>query len=182
MYKVKLALSILTILLTIGPLLGVVYVYRDNLVGVVMPPETPGQFSITNSDIANFNFSALEEMNPIEPVCDPTFNTTTGHFVYDLNLTNPLPDPISIDAFSADIRTNTGELLGTIQMPTGLHLESGESGIIDIQGNLDPQLIQDYMEQHGNNASVSVENITLTIGGIALHLDELPGFGNIPLR
>ena len=42
MNKVKIALTILTIAITVGPLLGVVYIYRDNLVGLVLPPDTPG--------------------------------------------------------------------------------------------------------------------------------------------
>ncbi len=180
--KVKVLLSLITIALTVGPLLGVVYVYRDNLVGIIMPPETAGQFSITNSDIANLNFTALEEMNPIEPLCDPTLNMTTGNFIYDLNLTNPLPQEISIDNISVDVKTADGQFLGTIGMPQGLHLESGESGVIDISGNLNPELLESYKAQAGSNAQIALDNITLTVGGISFHLDELPGLGNIPLN
>ena len=39
MDKVKIALTVLSILIVIGPLVGVAYVYRDNLLGLVVPPQ-----------------------------------------------------------------------------------------------------------------------------------------------
>ena len=39
MDKVKIALTMLSILIVIGPLAGVAYVYRDNLLGLVVPPQ-----------------------------------------------------------------------------------------------------------------------------------------------
>lgn len=39
MDKVKIALTILSIAIVIGPLVGVAYVYRDNLLGLVVPPK-----------------------------------------------------------------------------------------------------------------------------------------------
>ncbi len=182
MSKVKVALTILTIVLTIGPFLGVVYVYRDNLVGLVMPPETPGQYSITNNDIANLNFTALENMQPIQPIGDPVFDQSTGVFTYDLNLTNPLPQELSLDNFSADIKTSDGQLLGTITIPDAIHINPGDSAVVDITGNIRMQTLNDYIDQYGDTAEISVGNINVTVGGITLHLDDIPGIGNIQLR
>ena len=39
MDKVKIALTILSIAIVIGPLAGAAYVYRDNLLGLVVPPQ-----------------------------------------------------------------------------------------------------------------------------------------------
>ncbi|MCL4430281.1 MAG: hypothetical protein M1167_05970, partial [Chloroflexi bacterium] len=39
MDKVKAALTVLTVAIVVAPLLGVVYIYRDNLLGLVLPPQ-----------------------------------------------------------------------------------------------------------------------------------------------
>jgi hypothetical protein len=181
MNKVKIALSVLTILLTIGPFLGVVYVYRDNLIGVVLPPETPGSYSITNSDLSHLNFTTLQSMQPIKPLGSPTYNASTGAFSYALNFTNPLPQDLSLDCFSADIKTSTGQLLGTISIPDAINVSPGQSAVIDIAGNINQQVLNAYKEQYGNYAQITVENLTVGVGGISLHLDEIPGLGNVNL-
>jgi hypothetical protein len=178
---VKITLSALTIALTIGPLLGVVYIYRDNLIGLVLPPETSGEYSLTNSEISNLNFTTLQEMQPIKPLSDPTYNQTTGDFSYPLNFTNPLPQELSLDNLSADIKTSNGELLGTIAIPDAIHVNPGESAVIDIAGNINQAALEAYKAQYGSNAKISVENINVNVGGINFHLDEIPGLDSIQL-
>jgi len=178
---VKIALSALTIALTVGPLLGVVYMYRDNLIGLVLPPETSGAYSLTNNEISNLNLTQLQSLQPIKPLANPTYNQTTGDFSYPLNFTNPLPQALQLDGLSADIKTGNGQLLGTISIPDAIHVESGQSAVIDITGNINQAVLDAYKAQYGSNAKVSVENINITVGGISLHLDDIPGLDSIQL-
>ncbi|MGD6852147.1 MAG: hypothetical protein ACQCN6_08825 [Candidatus Bathyarchaeia archaeon] len=179
---VKIALSVLTIVLTVGPLLGVVCLYRDNLLGLVLPSfQNTAENSITNSDISNLDFTALESMEPIKPLGEPTYDQSTGDFSYPLNFTNPLPQELSLDNLSADIKTGNGELLGTISIPDAIHVSPGQSAVIDINGNIDQAALEAYREQYGDSAEISVENLIVTVGGISLHLDEIPGLGSIQL-
>ncbi len=178
---IKIALTALTIALTIGPLLGVVFMYRDNLVGLVLPPETIGANSITDSGIADLNFTSLASMELVKPLGDPTYNESTGDFSYSLNFTNPLPQGLSLDNLSADIKTSTGELLGTIAIPNNIQVNPGQSAIIDITGSIDKAALEAYKAQYGNDAQVSLENLNVAVGGVSLHLDEIPGLGTIQL-
>jgi hypothetical protein len=172
MNKTKVALSILTIVITIGPLLGVVLVYRDNLIGLVLPPSTPGMSGITNSDL---NISSFENINPIQPIGDPTYNAVTGALDYPFNFTNPLPNDISIDDLSADIFASDGTKLGTISINNPINVAPGESAVVDIKGNMDPQLIQQYQDQLAQG-NIQIENLNVTVGGITLHIDNLSQF------
>ncbi len=178
---IKIALSALTIVLTVGPLLGVVCLYRDNLLGLVLPSQTTGESSVTNSDISNLDFTALESMQPIKPLGEPTYNQSTGDFSYPLNFTNPLPQELSLDNLSADIKAGNGELLGTISIPDAIHVSPGQSAVIDLNGNINQAALDAYKAHFGENAYVSVENLVVTVGGISLHLDEIPGVGSIQL-
>jgi hypothetical protein len=173
MNKTKVALTLLTIVITIGPLLGVVYVYRDNLIGMVLPPSTPGMSGITNSDL---NMSALENLNPIQPMGEPTYNQVTGALDYPFNFTNPLPNNVSIDALSADIFASDGTKLGTVAINNPINVAPGESAIVDIIGNMNPQLIQQYQDQLAQG-NISIKNLNVTVGGITLHIDNLSQFG-----
>ncbi len=169
MNKVKIALTLITIAIMVGPLLGVVIVYRDNLLGLVLPPDTPGMSSLTNSDL---NMTTFQDMNPIQPMGGPTYDETTGAFDYAFNFTNPLPDDVSVDSLSADIYANDGTKLGTISLDNPINVSPGESAVVDIVGAMNPELIQQYQQQL-EQGNVSVKNVDVTVGGITLHIDDL---------
>jgi len=170
--KIKLALSILTIVIIIGPLLGVVLVYRDNLIGLVLPPSIPGMDGLTNS---NLNMSSFADLNPIQPIGEPTYNEVTGALDYPFNFTNPLPNDISIDELSADIFASDGTMLGTISISNAINVAPGESAVVDIKGIMDPQLIRQYQDQLAQG-NIQIENLNVTVEGITLHIDNLSQF------
>jgi hypothetical protein len=170
MNKVKIALTILTIAISIGPLLGVVYVYKDNLIGLVLPPSTPGMSGLTNSDL---NLTSLQDMNPIQPIGDgPKYDAVTGDFNYAINFTNPLSDNVAVENLTADVFSSDGTKLGTITINNPINVAPGESAIVDITGAMDPQLVQQYQDQLAQG-NISIENLNVTVGGIMLHVDNL---------
>ena len=176
MNTVKIALTVLTIAIIIGPFLGVVYIYRDNLVGLVLPPNTPGMSSLTNSHLNLNDLSSLASLQPIQPIGSPTYNHTTGAFDYPFNLTNPLPDEISLDHLSADIISkDNGAKLGTVSINNPITVGPGESAVVNITGKIDPQLADQYKGQ------LSIDNFNVTVGGITLHVGDLSQFGSFQL-
>jgi len=181
MNTVKIALTLLTIAITVGPLLGMVYIYRDNLLGLVLPPDTQGMANLTNSSP---NMATLENLNPISSIGNPTYDQNTGKFSYPVNFTNPLPQQISVENLSANIVcTENGAKLGTVTIPNSLTLQPGNSSIIDITGNINQQVLHQYKSQYGNgdNVNVSLENFNVTVGGVTLHLDQISNIGTIQI-
>ncbi len=184
MNKVKLALTLLTVALIVGPVLGVVLIYRDNLVGLVLPPDNPATSGLTESTLSNLNLTALESSQPIKPISDPTYNQTTGTFAYPVNFTNPLPQAISIDHLSVDVMcADNNATLGTICIPDPIQVNPGDSAVLNITGNINQQVLDQYEAQYGsgNNVNIALENLNVTVGGISLHLDQIPDLGTIQI-
>ncbi len=113
--------------------------------------------------------------SPIQPIGDPTFDETTGEFDYAFNLTNPLPESIALDAFSADIMSTDGTKLGTISIPNGINLEPGQSTVVDIAGQMDTGLLEQYKDQL-SQGNISIDNINITVGGVSVHVGDLSQF------
>jgi len=183
---VKLSLIALIIAFTAGPLIGVVFIYRDNLMGLVLPPQIGGgsslssaESSLTNNGTSDLDSTDLASVPPVKPLGNPTYDNSTGVFSYPFSFTNPLPVELSFDSLSADIKTSNGELLGTITIPDAMHIRPGQSAVIAIDGSLDQTALDAYLAQFGSDALVSVENLIVTVGGISLHLDEVPELGAI---
>jgi hypothetical protein len=164
MNKVKLALTVVTILITVGPLLGVVYVYRDNLMGIVMPPELTNMLTPDQE-------SGQMNMQVFAPTDNPTYDETTGHFDYPFNFTNPTSTAFSVDALSADIYAQNGEKLGTISLAQSVSIGPGETVPVDITGTLNPNLVNQYQSSGFND--ISIQNLDVTVGGVTLHIDSL---------
>lgn len=184
MNKVKFALTLLTVALIAGPILGVVLIYRDNLVGLVLPPDNQATPGLTDSNLSNLNLTALESLQPIQPLSDPTYNQTTGTFSYPLNFTNPLSQTISIDHLSVDVMdVDNNATIGTISIPDPIQVNPGDSAVLNITGNINQQVLNQFETQYGsgNNVNIALENLNVTVGGISLHLDQIPDVGTIQI-
>ena len=91
MDKVKIALTLLTIAIMVGPLAYVVYTYRDNLVGIVFPPEFSNL--INAQDLTNTTALADNFQMPT-PVGEPQYFPENQSYAFAFNFTNPLPENI----------------------------------------------------------------------------------------
>ena len=101
MDKVKIALTILSIVIVIGPLAGIAYVYRDNLLGLVVPPQIKSMISGGDST----GSQSQPQFQPPQLVGQPQYNAQTGAVSVSFNFTNPLTNKISIDKLSAEVQS-----------------------------------------------------------------------------
>lgn len=184
MNKVKLALSLITIAIMIGPLLGMVYTYRDNLVGLVLPPTDQSMMGLTDSNLGSMNLTSLSNFQIVNPIGNPTYDQNTGAFAYPLNFTNPLPQTISIDHFSADIvGQQNGTTLGTVTLPDQVQIGPGDSAVLNVSGNINQQVLAAYENEYstGNNVDIALANLNVTVGGISLYVDRVSNIGSLQL-
>ena len=75
MDKVKIALTILSVAIVVGPLIGIAFVYRDNLLGLVVPPQIK---SLINGGDSNGLTSVGSQFQMPTLVGDPQYNAQTG--------------------------------------------------------------------------------------------------------
>jgi hypothetical protein len=170
MDKVKIALTILSIAIVVGPLAGMLIIYRDNLAGLVLPPEIE---NATNGQVGNLAVS-----NFVAPTLasEPQYNPDTGAFNVDFNFTNPLSNQISVEQFSADLKSRDTNIdLGNIVLNQPIDIAPGENGIIDVGGILNQDTINQIKAQYEDTGYINVvlENVNAQVAGVSFHLDQL---------
>jgi hypothetical protein len=183
MNTVKIALTLLTIAITVGPLVYVVFIYRDNLVGLVLPPQFANLGQNLGQNMSNGNLSSSQfnitgsDFQMPQLVSAPQYNPDTGEFSLSLNVTNPLTNELSIDQLSVQIQSkDNNALVGNISIPQPINIQPGESSIINVTGIMPQDMFNQISGQNTGNIDVNniiLKNLNVVVGGIKIHLDEI---------
>jgi hypothetical protein len=177
MEKIKIALILLTIAISVGPLVGALIVYRDNLTVLVFPPEIE---EVANGEIGSVALSDFEAPTITQ---EPEYNPDTGDFSVAFNFTNPLPNEISVDHFSAQVKSrDNNALLGNVNLAQPIDINPGENGIIDVVGSIDAAKLGQIKAQYEQDGVIDVilENVDASVAGVKFHFDQLD-LGSIQL-
>jgi hypothetical protein len=187
MNTVKIALTLLTIAITVGPLVYVVFIYRDNLIGLVLPPQFANLGQNLGQNMSNGNSSG----NPLSSqlnitgsnfqmpklVSNPQYNPDTGEFSLSVNVTNPLTNELSIDQLSVQIQSkDNNTLVGNISIPQPINIQPGESSIINVTGIMPQDMFNQISGQNTGNIDVNniiLKNLDVDVGGVKIHIDEI---------
>jgi hypothetical protein len=189
MKKLKLALTLLTIAIIVGPFAYVAIACSNNLIDLVLPPQLSnlGQSLSQNSGENPSSSSTGPSTSPInltgsnfqapQIVGTPQYNPVTGDFSVAINATNPLSNKISVDQLSVQIQSkDNSSLIGNISIPQALNIQPGESAIINVEGVMPQQL---YNQINGQNATnidfnnIILKNLDVTVGGVKVHMDQV---------
>ncbi|MGA2682683.1 MAG: hypothetical protein ABSF44_12885 [Candidatus Bathyarchaeia archaeon] len=179
MDKVKVALTVLSIMIIIVPLVAEVYAYKDNLLGLVLPPQMKnlmngGGNSGTSAGPQSSASPSLPNFQIPQPAGQPKYNPTTGAFTYPFNFTNPLSTEISFDHLSAQVVTEDGTSLGNISMPQTISIPPGANSVINASGNLNPDAVNQLAAQNtGGNLNIALNNVNVDVGGVLVHIDHI---------
>lgn len=185
MNKVKIALTILTVAIIVGPFAYVAIVYSNNLIGLVLPPQfsnlirNVGQNSGQNPSSPSSNPINITGSNFQVPqlVGTPQYNPVTGDFNLAINATNPLPNEISVEQLSVQIQSKDDSgLIGNISIPQQINIQPGESSIINVEGVIPQQLYDQINGQNTGNIDVNnivLKNLDVTVGGVKVHIDQV---------
>jgi len=180
MDKVKIALTVLSILIVIGPLAGAAFVYRDNVVGLVVPPQVKSLVSGGDST----GSQSQPQFQPPQLVGQPQYNAQTGAFTVSFNFTNPLTNEVSIDKLSAEVQSEEGGVsLGNISLNQPLQITPGETSIINVSGVLSQAAISQFEAQNPgvNGINISLANLNVDVAGVNVHMDQVNNVGQLQL-
>ena len=181
MDKVKIALTILSIAIVVGPLIGIAFVYRDNLLGLVVPPQVK---SMINSGDSNGSQSVGSQFQMPTLVGDPQYNAQTGAVAVSFNFTDPLSNSVSIDNLSAEVQSGTGGAsLGDISLCQPIQIASGETSTITVSGVLNQAAISQFEAQNPGVTSlnISLANLNANVAGVTVHMDQVNNAGQLQL-
>lgn len=177
----KIALTVLSILIILVPLAVEVYDYRDNLLGLILPPALK---SVVNGDLgsgAQTSSEASEAINnfqiPQPQAGQLQYNPTTGAFSFPFNFTNPLNTDLSFNQLSAEVTTEDGQPLGNVSVPQTINIEPGENAMVVAQGFLSQsainQIVGNYTSGNLSTLNIALSNVNVDVGGVMVHIDHI---------
>lgn len=187
MKKIKLILLLLTIAITVTPIAIEVMLYRDNLLGLIIPLEIANVVNDNSSNSKEISVNGNNLLNPKfelpQPVGEPQYNPQTKTISYTLNFTNPLNTPLELDRLQAGLVSHDdGFFLGNITINQPLKMDPGQTVDITALGTLSNGAI-DYLKSKSatqNAINLDFVNLNVDLSGIQLQIDE-QNIGNTPI-
>jgi hypothetical protein len=180
MDKVRLALVLVTVAITVGPILGIVLVYRDNLPGLIIPPEInqiansnggnpenssqPGQTDNSNGigalaswlssggTIPNNISDIIPEMpGPEDIQYDPVTRTFTASF----QVKNPSPFDMSVKSINGTVECDEHHFpIGPITLKNPVTVKAGGNATATITGQWTQEAIKHLEVAHPQEQSI----------------------------
>ncbi len=183
MKKVKILLTLLTIIITVTPIAVQLIAYQDNLMGLIIPPELS---NLMNGGSSNNGIGEVANMPGFEPPAlsgEPQFFPANNTVKFTYNFTNPLNTQITVTTLEAEVVCHEhGFPLGTVAIdPTTL----APKQTVDITafGVLSDAALQHIMEQHPGQSSINADfkNLNVDMGGVTIQMDQQQNIGEIPI-
>lgn len=182
MKKVKIILTLLTILITVVPIAVELLLYQDNLLGLIIPPQIN---SLMNSGTINTDIGQVSN-TPFQPPQlsgEPQFFPENNTVKFTYNFTNPLSTPITITTLEAQVVCHDhGFPLGAVAIdPTTL--QAGQTVDITAFGVLSNEALQHITEQHYGQSAIHADfkNLNVDMAGVTIQMDQQQDIGNIPI-
>jgi hypothetical protein len=171
MDKVKLLLTFVTIAIVVVPLLGVLFAYQDNLVGLFVPPEmaevADGLMGGEGTD-----GSGLE---PPTMVGEPEYDPATRTFSVSFEFKNSFPLDITIKSLTGNIGCEEHRFhLGVAILSEPISIDAGETGTVTVLGTWTDEAITHFKNAHGDEELVDavLTDLVVDISGLQLELDQ----------
>jgi len=180
-------LGILLLLISIGliaaPVGAVVYTYRDNLTGLVVPPEVQGALNGDASFILNDNMQSIDGYgtdptevfsNFVTPTfVDATVDNSQKTFTFRVNVTNPLNYDLTLNELSTDVRSLEGETLVSVNIAQPFIIGAGQSTIVQVNGAW-TQAGDAFISNHWYDTSITIAlaDIAVDVNGIRVERSE----------
>jgi len=175
MDKIRLLLTLITLATIAGPVVGVVILYRNNLLGLVVPPEVTEIVSGTT-----FTEESLEPPKLVDSRYDVASRTVTLTF----NFTNPLKFDLTLKSMSANVECAVHKVpLGDAALKNSVNIRAGETALITVLCTWTQDAISHFQSAHAGAKSIDVDlvGLTIDISGINIQMKERIHVPNVPI-
>jgi hypothetical protein len=171
MDKIKLFLTLLTILIAVVPVTVHALIHRENLVGLILPPSIADLFTGGTDDLVTVDEVDFAGMSFSLPTLlgDPVlFPNGTINLIY--NFTNPLDGKITINSIDAVIVCVDHDFpLGDVYIEPAT-LEPNQTIELNVTGILTTQAMEHIISEHKGQNSINTEfkNFRVDLTGIKI--------------
>ena len=181
MEKVRIALVLITVAITVGPILGVVLYYRNNPLDMIIPPELsngfggfggnsqnatqPGQNGSQTSDINDLIDSFLsgdgtipsginDIITPPGPE-DIHYDPVTRTFTASFKINNTFPYDMTINSINGTVECDEHNFpIGPITLKNPVNVKAGASATATITGQWSEEAIKHLEKEHPGEQSI----------------------------
>ncbi|MGD6808619.1 MAG: hypothetical protein ACQCN3_02865 [Candidatus Bathyarchaeia archaeon] len=186
MKKVKILLTLLSVIIMVAPITAEVLIYQNDLVGLVIPPEIA---NLLKGDNTNNNIGTVTgdtSNTPFEPPMlsgEPQYFPENNTVKFTYNFTNPLNTEINITTLQAEVVCHDhGFPLGNVGIDPAT-LEPGQTIDITAFGVLSDEALEHIATQHAGQSSLNADfkNLDIEMAGVTIQMDLQQYVGNIPI-
>lgn len=171
MDKIRLLLTVITIVIVVVPLIGTLLRYQDNLLGLFVPPEIR---EVANGLMGGNGDNGFG-MEPPTMVGEPQYDEASHTFLVSFQYKNSFPAGITIKSLSGNIEcVEHGFHLGNTSLSKPVSIDAGETGTLTVLGKWTDEGISHFGVAHGDeeNVDVVLVDMAVDISGIQIQLDQ----------
>jgi hypothetical protein len=171
MDKIKLILTLVTIAITVVPIVGVLLAYQDNLVGMFIPPEI-NEIADKFSGGGGGGGSGEPEVQPVGP---PEYDPASRTIRQTIQFENTFPFDITLNSMSGDVRcVEHGFDLGVASIEEPVSIPVGETRTVTLLITWTEDAISHFGTAHADeeNVEVVLVNVSVDVSGIQIGLDQ----------
>ncbi len=179
--RVRLLLTIVTIIIIAVPILGIAIVYRNNPKELFIPPELDELATtlLSGNGSANQGLPTPTITGPIE--YDPATRSATFTFEY----TNSFPIGVTLNSLSTDINCAAhGAFLGTASLRDPVWIGSGETKKLTVVAVWTDGAIAHFQSQHQGETTIAIDltNIAVNAGGFMITSNGSIRINGVPIE
>jgi len=184
MEKVRLALILITVAIVVGPPLGILLAYQNNLLGLIVPSEIEQIMnSLDGSPEGDNQTNPIDQINQTGPV-DVQYDPATLTATITFQLQNPAPIDVTLNSLSGTVRCDDHVFpLGTASLKSPVQLTVGKPATVTVIVVLTQQGRDHIQTAHEGQATtkVSLVDSTINAGGMTIRLANPISIGEVPL-
>jgi hypothetical protein len=174
-----LALTLLTLAITIGPILGTLLVYSSDLAGLVVPDK----ITQIMSGLGDINPENIIEQGPAGTP-DVQYNTSSKTFTASFPFKNPFPFDTTIDSVSGPMECDEHHFaLGSVSLKSPITMKAGGTATAIVQGTWTDEAVSHFQAAHQGEESIkiSLSEATIKAGSMTMKYNQPMSIGEIPL-
>jgi hypothetical protein len=183
MQAVGIILILISIGTVVGPIAGVVVMYRDNLAGLVITPQINDLMNGGSGSGIMANDQAINNNNQdnyfggnivLPSFVSSSVNQADRTFQVIFNVTNPLNYDLTVNSISSTVQCSQDHyVLGSISLANPVVIPSGQSSMLTISGYWTQNAENHIQTSHTGQTSINVELINTSVDVNGITVQEL---------
>ncbi len=169
MDKVRVALILVTVAISLGPILGALVIYGGNLRGLVLPPNL-------SKILSGSAFTGGSIQPPTYAGSD--YDNASRTMTLKFDFTNPFKFDMTLTSMTADVQCAfDGFALGKASLKTPVHLPTGGTAQLTIVGTWTEAAVNHFLTAHAGQTETDVNLV-----GLVIDMDGITVQMNQPIR